>query len=417
MKKRAYIFVGLLSILGIVFISIFGSIAKENAGIATSEKIFFEDVDDEEWYYPNIIYVFDKGLMNGTSDTLFSPNESTTRGMIATILWRLDGNPSGNISEFDDVKSGSYYYDAIAWAFEHEIVNGYSDTIFGPDDPITREQLATMMYRYARYKSYDVSERISLEKYSDVDQISDYAVPAFEWANASEIVTGVSENILEPQSEALRSHVAAILERFCKKFVFIETEEESDQNHEEENINNSQDEIENSDAEEFIQSPTIQSSGTVSGSSNISNIPTDDSAQELHASIVVDSVSAKPGDTVRITASINNNPGILGMTLTAYYDESVCTLQNVENGEAFQDILDFTSSKTLDSGVKFVWDGIEISDEDVRDGSILIMDFLVHDNAEKGEFPINIEYSDGDIVDNELINVYPQIEIGHIIIE
>lgn len=130
--------------------------------------------------------------------------------------------------------------------------------------------------------------------------------------------------------------------------------------------------------------------------------------------IIVDDVSGKPGDKVQIAVKIKNNPGILGMVLTAYFDESKCSLLSVENGKALKDILDFTPSKELCNGAKFVWDGTEIMDDDKKDGEILLMNFKILDA--EGSIPITLKYFDGDIVDNNLLNLYPQIENGNIII-
>ncbi len=130
--------------------------------------------------------------------------------------------------------------------------------------------------------------------------------------------------------------------------------------------------------------------------------------------IIVDDVSGKPGDKVQIAVKIKNNPGILGMILTAYYDESKCSLLSVENGEALKDILDFTPSKELCNGAKFVWDGTEITDDDKKDGEILLMNFKILDA--EGSIPITLKYFDGDIVDNNLLNLYPQIKNGNITI-
>ena len=156
-------------------------------------------------------------LMKGTSVTTFSPNLTTTRSMIVTILYRLENEPSvSGKCPFSDVKSGSYYENAITWAAANGIVGGYGEGKFGPDDNITREQMAAILYRYAQYKGYDVSDKADLGKFTDSGKIGAWAADAMAWANANALVNGVSATILNPQGEATRAQVAAILHRFCE---------------------------------------------------------------------------------------------------------------------------------------------------------------------------------------------------------
>ena len=179
----------------------------------------FTDVKEGSWFYDAVAYVYEKGMMNGTSNTSFAPEGSTTRGMIVTILWRLEDQPSADIAAaFSDVKAGSYYEKAVAWAAENNIVNGYSAAKFGPNDNITREQMAAILYRYAQLKKIDVSagENTDLSSYTDAASISSYAVPSFKWACASEIIQG-SGGKLTPSGDATRAQVAAIFKRFCEK--------------------------------------------------------------------------------------------------------------------------------------------------------------------------------------------------------
>ena len=129
--------------------------------------------------------------------------------------------------------------------------------------------------------------------------------------------------------------------------------------------------------------------------------------------ITVDTVTGNPGDEVQITAKIKNNPGILGMILTVYYDDSKCTLTSVESGDALKDVLDFTASGKLENGARFVWDGVEIAEDKIKDGNILIMNFRINKNA-VGNCPITLKYFDNDIVDNNISGIYPQIKNGAI---
>lgn len=177
----------------------------------------FTDVDVDDWFYEAVEYVYDNGMMNGTSSTVFSPNNNLTRGMIATILYRLEDEPEAGSPTFTDVASDQYYADAIAWAAANGIVTGYDKITFGPDDPITREQLATILYRYASYKGYDVpiGEDTNILSYTDAFDISEYAFSAFQWACGAGVIEGVTESTLVPQGTATRAQVATMLMRFC----------------------------------------------------------------------------------------------------------------------------------------------------------------------------------------------------------
>ena len=178
----------------------------------------FTDVSSANWYYNAVKYVVDNKLMNGTSSTQFAPNLSTTRGMIVTILHRLEGSPTiiGD-NRFTDVGADTYYQSAINWAAANGIVTGYDLTHFGPNDKITREQLATILYRYAKYKNYDTKINAQNMNFSDIQQISGYAKESIEWAYQNELVKG-NNNMLNPTGKATRAEVAQILMRFCEKF-------------------------------------------------------------------------------------------------------------------------------------------------------------------------------------------------------
>lgn len=256
-----------------------------------AETTVFSDVGRDDWFFDDVRYVVQKGIMNGTGGNLFSPYEKTTRAMIVTALWRLEGSPSENYSGFDDVTRGDYFCDAVAWAAVNHIVSGYSESEFAPNDNATREQLAAVIYRYAAFKKYDMSESADLDIYSDKSMISDYAADA---------------------------------------------------------------------------------------------------------------------------VAVKNNPGILGMTLTAYFDDEVLKLQRVENGTAVENVLELTPSKTLENGVKFLWDGVDLNDGDIRDGEILAMYFKVSDAAAEGKYPITLKCFEDDVVDRNLTSISPQIKSGYI---
>lgn len=177
----------------------------------------FTDVTEGDWFYESVAYVYTNGLMNGTSDTTFSPNGTTTRGMIVTILYRQAGSPEAAAwSPFQDVDPNQYYAAPIAWAAWNGIVNGKTATSFGPNDPITREQMAAILYRYAKDQGMDVSQRGNLAQFSDQGRISTYAREALSWANGAGLITGKGGGVLDPQGPAVRAQVAAIFQRFCE---------------------------------------------------------------------------------------------------------------------------------------------------------------------------------------------------------
>ena len=178
----------------------------------------FTDVFEKDWFYDDAMFVYKNGLMLGTSKTLLSPHGTVTRGMMATILWRMEGSlaPKGENS-FTDVEAGMWYTDAITWAAENGIFAGYSMDKFGPDDPITREQLTAIFYRYADYKGYKLTVTGNLDKFEDADKITDYAKTVMQWAVGNGLIKGKSETLLDPQGTATRAEIAAMLHRFVEK--------------------------------------------------------------------------------------------------------------------------------------------------------------------------------------------------------
>lgn len=163
-------------------------------------------------------YVYKNGLMNGTSATTFSPDGTTTRGMIVAILYRLEGAATAGAANFSDVPANEFYSDAVAWGVANGIVNGYGNGTFGPNDPITQEQMAAILYRYAAYKGYDVTARASLSGFTDITAVNSYAVEPLQWANAHGLINGTSATTLTPNGSATRAQVATILMRFCVDF-------------------------------------------------------------------------------------------------------------------------------------------------------------------------------------------------------
>lgn len=177
----------------------------------------FEDVRESDWFFEDVLYVCENGLMRGVSDTLFDPDAVTTRGMLVTVLYRMAGEPACGACSFTDVPDGAYYRDAAAWAQENGLVNGYVDGRFGPDDPITREQLATILYRRALQMGEAAPDGdADLTRFADIDALAEYAVPAMRWACGNGLINGVGDNRLDPQGEASRCQIAAILHRMLK---------------------------------------------------------------------------------------------------------------------------------------------------------------------------------------------------------
>lgn len=177
----------------------------------------FTDVDENDWFYDAVKYAYENELMSGTALDTFSPDTNTTRGMIVSILYRLEGSPA--ITEraaFTDVESGQYYADAVAWAAANGIVSGYDAFTFGPNDNITREQMASILYRYAQYKGIDTSAAGNLAAFSDNASISAYARTAISWAVGEGLVSGMGDGTLAPQGQATRAQVASILMRFAQ---------------------------------------------------------------------------------------------------------------------------------------------------------------------------------------------------------
>ena len=180
-------------------------------------KADFVDVPADAWYAEAVQYVYENGMMSGTSETTFSPDLTTTRGMIVTILYRLENEPTvTGTTAFTDVAADQYYANAVAWAAQNGIVSGIDATTFAPNNAITREQMAAILYRYAQFKGYDVSAKADLSVYTDAAQVSTYATDAMAWANGAELITGTSATTLSPAGNATRAQVATILMRFCE---------------------------------------------------------------------------------------------------------------------------------------------------------------------------------------------------------
>ena len=181
------------------------------------EELPFTDMAEGQWFYEAVKYVYDAELMNGITDTTFEPDSTTTRGMIVTVLYRMAGEleVSGE-SIFTDVAARSWYEDAISWAAANEIVNGYGEGIFAPDRTITREEMAAILNRYAEFAGLDVSASDDLTVFPDADSVSDRAETNVSWAVAEGLLTGQDDSTLDLAGTATRAEIATILMRYCE---------------------------------------------------------------------------------------------------------------------------------------------------------------------------------------------------------
>lgn len=178
----------------------------------------FADVSKDSWFYEAVTAAVGYGLFNGVSATEFAPNSKMTRAMLVTVLYRMEGKPEvGAENLFTDVAADKWYTDAVIWASDNGIVEGYGDSIFGTNDNVTREQIATIMLRYAEWKRLDVTERSELGGFEDISEVSAWALDAMKWANAMELITGVTATTLLPDGMATRAQVATILVRFIEQ--------------------------------------------------------------------------------------------------------------------------------------------------------------------------------------------------------
>ena len=186
-----------------------------------TETISFKDVKENDWFYEAVSYAVENGLMSGMSEDVFAPNTPLTREMLAVVLYNVEGQPEGTEADtFTDVKGDMWYTDAILWANENGIVAGYDNGAYGVGDLITREQFATILYRYAQFKGYDTTQGgMTVREFSDYENISDYARPAMAWAVNAGIMGGMDDGTLMPQGKATRAEAATMLMNFCENMV------------------------------------------------------------------------------------------------------------------------------------------------------------------------------------------------------
>ena len=210
MKKRLLVIIvcTFYMIMGIVF-------GKE----MIQWKNPFVDVQKNDWYYESVKYANENNLFKGATETKFDPNAPMTRGMMVTVLWRMEKEPIVNyLMQYKDVNTAEYYAEAIRWATSEKIVTGYSNIEFKPDEMLSRQEMVTMLYRYAMYKEIDVAlaDEIDLAKFVDSIAIADYAMEAMKWSVGKGIINGMSEISLAPATLTARCEVAAVIMRFIK---------------------------------------------------------------------------------------------------------------------------------------------------------------------------------------------------------
>lgn len=181
----------------------------------------FTDVDTAKWYHLSVDYVLTHKMMNGVSSRAFAPNANLTRGMLVQILYNLEGKPKGTAANFSDVQADAWYAEAIGWAASNKVVTGYADGTFRPNAAVTREQAAAILYRYAQSKGIDVSvgENTNILSYVDVQQASEYAIPALQWAVGAGVLNGKNGGRLVPTGTATRAEIAAIMQRWCENII------------------------------------------------------------------------------------------------------------------------------------------------------------------------------------------------------
>ena len=181
----------------------------------------YVDANTKAWYHDGVHFCVEKGYMIGISEDKFTPNASLSRAMLVTILWRMENSPAVDYAmSFTDVKPDRWYTEAVHWAQSTGVVKGYNDTAFGPQDDITREQLAAILYRYTQYKGADVSSLADLNSFTDAASVHEWAVNGVRWANAAGILNGRPEKIIAPTDNATRAEAACMVQRFCETLIY-----------------------------------------------------------------------------------------------------------------------------------------------------------------------------------------------------
>lgn len=200
----------------VVITATFSTGSTLQSSVTVKGSLPFEDVSENDWYYTYVEFAYKNGLMTGMDPVTFSPLGSVSRAQFAVMLWRQEGEPATAYSDiFTDVADGTWYTPAVMWASESGVITGYNDGSFGPADTITREQIVTMLYRYAQHKGYDTTTQDTLERFIDVDHMSDFAYDGMAWAVGTGVITGkYSGDCLSPLENTTRAECATMLQRF-----------------------------------------------------------------------------------------------------------------------------------------------------------------------------------------------------------
>lgn len=194
-------------------------------GEAPETGLPFTDVGVNDWFHDSVSYVYENGLMNGVAADQFAPQTKLTRAMMAAVLYNLEGGSAESSYFFNDVEAGQWYTEAVNWAGENGIVNGFEDGAYRPNDNLTREQMAAILHNYAHFKGYDLSASGALDPFTDADQVSDWAENVVKWAVGADLLHGVGDGRLSPQGTATRAEVATVLMNFCEAFADADSEE------------------------------------------------------------------------------------------------------------------------------------------------------------------------------------------------
>ena len=195
-----------------------GVVHFDSFSIFNQKPVTFDDVKESDWFFDSVTYATTNHIFKGISETSFGPHEQLTRGMVVTLLSRIDGTTGDEAPHFQDVSANDYFAYPIGWAQKHGIVNGVSETEFAPNTPITREDLAVILHRYAKYKGYETKESNALANMQDANLISDYALSPMDWAVSTQLISGKGGGTLDPKAYVTRAEAATILMRMLKSY-------------------------------------------------------------------------------------------------------------------------------------------------------------------------------------------------------
>ncbi len=387
----------------------------------------FEDVGSTSWFYEDVAYVYANGLMTGTGQTTFSPFSAMSRGMLITVLYRIASEPEVTAAcPFRDVKPGSYYERPITWASANRIVNGVSETEFAPDQTATREQIVTILHRFARHSGSAADASAELTAFRDSDRVSAYAVDAMKWAISLGIISGTDEKKLEPQGTAQRAQVAAIIHRYAVNVLGGDKPDASAPE-------TPPQEGTPSGGGQAAGPQTVPPAGSVvvppqgktdpgqteAPSEEQTSLPEEadpsqgsgDPAQTVTApAFVVSQASARPGQSgVAVTISVQNNPGLASIGMRVRYSDQLI-LRSLEFNSSIPG--EHMEPQTLASPVKLVW--VSPFADVPGDWVFVTLVFDVPESAASGAQEVMITYDPNDVYDMTEENIPFEIVNGGI---